>query len=227
MPERETIDEITSRQMEAQEKSRAIPEGGTKVEHLGQEFIVNRNVFMPYSDTEPLIENYTVNPGETVLDVCTGCGNIAVVSAQKGAKKVVALDILPEAVETAKANAKLHGVEDIIEVKPSDMFEALIEDDKFDVITASLPFRRKRAKDGIEAAFWDTDFETNKKFFAGVSKHFNQGGRIYISQANYGDVEEMKKLAFEAGFNVRLIGEKKMPQGDPRIFYAFELTRKE
>jgi len=36
----------------------------------------------------------------------------------------------------------------------------------------------------------------------------------------------MKQLADASRFAVKLIGQKTMPNNDPRIFYAFELTRK-
>lgn len=223
----EQIENITKRQIAMQNKFRGVPDSGVKVEYLGKEFIVYRNVFWPYEDSKPLVENYKINSGDYVLDVCTGSGVIAVFSAYKGAEKVVAIDLNPDAVRTAKENAKLHGFSDIIDVRLSDMFTSIRDDEQFDVITGNLPFRNKHASDFVESSQWDTDFEVHKKFFAGVNKYLKPNGRVYLSQANFGPIEEMKKLANASGFYVELIGEKTMSDNDPRIFYAFELTRAE
>ncbi|MBI4098540.1 MAG: tRNA (adenine(22)-N(1))-methyltransferase TrmK, partial [Candidatus Magasanikbacteria bacterium] len=176
--------------------------------------------------SKPLVENYKITPGDHVLDVCTGSGVIAVFSAYKGAKKVVALDVNPDAVKTAKANTKLHGFDHSIDIRLSDMFDTLHADEQFDVITGNLPFRNQTAIDYVESSQWDTDLAIHRKFFVEVNKYLRSNGRIYLSQANFGAVDEMKQLADASGFAVKLIGQKTMPNNDPRIFYAFELTRK-
>ena len=222
---KEQLDEITRRQEEKMRQFRAVPENGQIVEYLGKKFVVYKNVFWPSDDSKALVENYKINPGEYVLDVCTGSGVISVFSAEKGAKKVVALDISPDAVKTAKENAKLHGFESIIDVRLSDMFDALRNDEEFDVITANLPFKNRTASDSAEATMWDTNLRIQKEFFAKVYKYLKLNGRIYITQSNYGAADEMKQLAVDSGFDVKLIGEKTMPNNDPRVFYAYELTR--
>ncbi len=187
---------------------------------------VGKNVFWPFDDSKPLVENYRINSGDYVLDVCTGSGVIAIFSAYKGAKKVIALDINPDAVKTAKENTKLHRFGEIIDIRLSDMFDALQNGEQFDVITGNLPFRNKTATDYVESSQWDTNLNVHKRFFAEVNRHLKPNGRIYLSQANFDAVEEMKQLANISGFAVKLIGQKTMPNNDPRIFYAFELTRK-
>ena len=222
----EQLDEITRRQKEMQEQFRSVPDRGQHIEYLGKKFIVYQNVFWPFDDSQPLVENYKINRGDYVLDAGTGSGVIAVFSASKGAKKVVALDINPDAVKTAKENVILHGFADTIDVRLSDMFDALLADERFDVITGNLPFRNKTATDYVESSQWDTNLNFHKRFFTEVSRYLKPTGRIYLSQANFGAVDEMKQLADASGFAVKLIGQKVMSNNDPRIFYAFELTRK-
>jgi tRNA/tmRNA/rRNA uracil-C5-methylase (TrmA/RlmC/RlmD family) len=53
--------------------------------------------------------NVVVRPGERVLEIGAGLGLAAVLAAKAGAR-VVATDILPEAVEVIRANAGLNGV---------------------------------------------------------------------------------------------------------------------
>ena len=223
---KEQLDEITIRQKEMQKHFRTVPDNGQHIEYLGKKFIVYKNVFWPFDDSKPLVENYRIKSGDYVLDVCTGSGVIAVFSAYKGAKKVVALDANPDAVKTAKENAMLHGFADTIDVRLSDMFDALQANEQFDVITGNLPFRNKTATDYVESSQWDTNLEAHRRFFTEVNKYLKPNGRIYLSQANFGAVDEMKQLADASRFAVKLIGQKTMPNNDPRIFYAFELTRK-
>ena len=52
-------------------------------------------------------------PGQTVLDVGTGTGVLAMVAAKLGAARVVGLDILPEAVQAARENAIENDVADV------------------------------------------------------------------------------------------------------------------
>lgn len=222
---KEQLDEITKEQIHMQECFRSVPSGGKYIEYLGKRFIVYKNVFWPFEDSKPLVENYRIDPGNSVLDVCTGSGVIAVFSACKGAKKVVALDVNPDAVKTAIENARQHGFADIIDVRLSDMFDALRDDEQFDVITGNLPFRNKIATNYGESSQWDTGLKVHRRFFSKVNRYLKPNGRIYFSQANFGAVDEMKQLAEASGFAVRRIGQKIM-RDNPKIFYAFELTRK-
>lgn len=221
----EQIAYIDRLQEERVEMFRSVPGEGIKVQYLGKKFIVYRNVFWPYQDSYILTRNYNVNSNESILDVCTGSGVLAVMSAYKGAEKVVAVDINPDAVECAKANAKLHGFSENIDVRLSDMFSAL-ENEQFDVITGNLPFRDKKASNLSELSMWDTDLQAHKKFFSGINNCLNPEGRIYLLQSNFGAVDEMRKMADDSGFSASLIGEEAVGGIDPRVFYAFELRRK-
>jgi ribosomal protein L11 methyltransferase len=58
--------------------------------------------------------------GKAFLDAGTGSGILAVAAARLGAARVVALDIDPEAVEVARANARLNGCAAAIEFRVAD-----------------------------------------------------------------------------------------------------------
>lgn len=216
---------ITHLQKAKQKQFRSVPKKGRMIEYLGKKFIVYRTVFWPYDDSTLLVEKYDIKPGEHVLDVGTGCGVIAIFSASKGASRVVAIDTNPAAVRATKKNAQSHGVSHIIDARCSDLFDKVPDGETFDVITVNLPYRNKAAKNLVEASFWDTGFQTYQRFFLEVSKYLNSNGRIYLAQANYGDIEMMKQLANLAGFAVKRIGKKIISRDDPRVFYVFELKR--
>ncbi|MDD4989785.1 MAG: tRNA (adenine(22)-N(1))-methyltransferase TrmK [Candidatus Pacebacteria bacterium] len=221
---KQQLDIIDKKQLERQEQFRSVPLAGAKIKYLDKDFLVFRNVFSPFDDSLPLVENYQIKPGEKVLDVCTSSGVIAIFSALKGAGKVLAVDINPEAVKNAQANVDLYGLKDVIEVRLSDMFSSLSPEENFDVITGNLPFRNKEAPDLVAVSQWDTNLHCHKAFFEGIRKHLKPGGRVYLAQANFGALDEMKEMARKEGFKVKLIGQRNMPNNDPRIFYAFELS---
>ncbi len=212
-------------QIAQQLQFKSIPEKGITVELLGKKFTILRNVFFLPEAVSAFIEKMQINQDETVLDIGTGTGVIAIFSIYKGASKAVAIDINPAAVRNAKINSKQHGVADKIDIRLSDIFEAIGKEEKFDVITANLPFHNKKAVDIVEASMYDTNFQSNRRFLHGASKHLTTNGRIYMWQSNFGALEEMKMLATENGFQVKKIGENKMPAPDPRIFYLFELKK--
>jgi release factor glutamine methyltransferase len=197
-------------------------ESGTLVEYLDKVFVVHKNVFWPGDDSRALVENYTVHPGEEVVDVCTGAGHIAIFSADKGAGSVVALDRNPDAVENAKDNARRHGYDQIVDVRESDMFSALEEDRKFDVITMNPPFVPHALDDVVSSSTWDEELYVHKEFFAHAQDHLKPKGRVYIAGANFGAVKEMKEMAKAAGYSIRQIGRYQKPNTQ-LIFYAFEL----
>ena len=208
------------------ERLRNTPETGQEVDYLDKKFFVKRGVFWPRPDSVPLVTNYTINPGEVVLDVCTGSGVIAVFSALKEAGKVVALDINPDAIECVDVNAKRYGVDEKIDARVSDVLSALRPDEMFDVVTCNPPFTDEPSEgDMASRTLRDPGLIVAKSFFANIGKHLKKDGRIYVSQASSGNVEDMLKLADEAGFESKMIGKKDMGENSLE-FYAFELKRK-
>lgn len=223
MLDKQKMQKIYSIHKQMQSKFRDVPNEGVEVNYLGKTFIVYSDVFWPSEDSKALVKNYVVNQGEEVLDLCTGSGVIAIFSALKGAKKVLSVDVSPNAIKSARENAKRYGVESIIEVRLSDMFSAIKDKEKFDIITMNPPFTPHKAKDYAGQTVWDSSLHVQDAFFAGVDKHLKKGGRIYMTQAQYGAVEEMKRKANEHSFIIRLIGKNKVDED--RIFYAFKLKK--
>ncbi len=72
-----------------------------------------------------------VVPGDRVLDVATGSGNVAIPAAEKGAQ-VTGLDITPELLEVARGRATEAGVE--VEFVEGDAEDLPYADDSFDKV---------------------------------------------------------------------------------------------
>ncbi|OGZ37419.1 MAG: hypothetical protein A3I88_00235 [Candidatus Portnoybacteria bacterium RIFCSPLOWO2_12_FULL_39_9] len=73
-----------------------------------------------------------------VLDMCTGSGVLAIFAAEK-ATKVIAVDINPRALEFARFNAVLNGVENKIEFRQGNLWEP-VKNEKFNLVMANPPF---------------------------------------------------------------------------------------
>ncbi len=207
-------------QKNRQKAFKAIPDEGRTIRYLGKDFHVYPNTFWPFMDSQPLVQKLRIKPGESVLDVGTGSGVIAVFACYHGAGRVLALDINPAALKSAQRNASEHGYADVMEVRRSDLFDA-VGDEQFDVITANLPFRNKPAPDVVARSQWDTEFQTNTRFFQQVRRYLKPGGRIYFAHSNFGAVDEVRRLAKQAGFSIRLMARTPAEQDEERQFYAF------
>ncbi|MFA5126896.1 MAG: HemK2/MTQ2 family protein methyltransferase [Patescibacteria group bacterium] len=88
-------------------------------------------------ETPIIAKGAKVNTNDTVLDLATGSGMIAIFCADK-AKKVIATDINPRAINYAKFNAILNDAENKIEFKVGDLFNP-VRGRKFDLIIWNGP----------------------------------------------------------------------------------------
>jgi ribosomal protein L11 methyltransferase len=92
-------------------------------------------------------------PFESVLDLGTGTGILALAAARLGAKRVWAVDLNPLCVKTSMKNAGLNHVEDIVEVlegkvadfvgKPADLVVANIHFEVLKELVEKKDFREK------------------------------------------------------------------------------------
>ncbi|WP_153123369.1 50S ribosomal protein L11 methyltransferase [Peribacillus tepidiphilus] len=78
----------------------------------------------------------TVQPGDTVVDVGTGSGVLSIAAAKLNAKSVLALDLDEIAVKSAKLNAKLNKVHEVVTVRQGNLLDGI--QDSADVIVANI-----------------------------------------------------------------------------------------
>jgi len=82
-----------------------------------------------------LLARMDIQPGQEVLDVATGTGNLAIRAAAAGAQ-VVGLDLTPELFEPARARAAAAGV--VVDWVEGDAEELPYEDDCFDRVVSAF-----------------------------------------------------------------------------------------
>jgi release factor glutamine methyltransferase len=126
------------------------------LEFYGRVFKVNPDVMVPTHETETLCElaiNYAKNENienPKILDLGVGSGVISVtVAAELPNAEITALDISEGAIAVARVNAEVNGVADRIEFRQSDLFSALTENDKFDLILSNPPYIPDREYDDL------------------------------------------------------------------------------
>jgi len=113
-------------------------------EFFSLELAVSRAVLIPRPDSEHVVMEclkLLANvPAPTVLDIGTGSGNLAIAIAQRSkTAQVTAIDISPEALAVAKANAEKHAVADRVEFLAGDLF-APVAGRTFDAIVSNPPY---------------------------------------------------------------------------------------
>jgi ubiquinone/menaquinone biosynthesis C-methylase UbiE len=84
---------------------------------------------------ERLCETVDLRPGERVLDVAAGSGNTSLAAARRWCD-VIAIDFVPELLETAKRRADCDGLP--LTVQVADCHDLPFEDGSFDVVLSSF-----------------------------------------------------------------------------------------
>ncbi|AAL80375.1 class I SAM-dependent rRNA methyltransferase [Pyrococcus furiosus DSM 3638] len=192
---REGLPEI-ERVLLGKEKYRTIiQEGRAKfiVDMRGQK----TGFFLDQRENRLALEKW-VEPGDRVLDVFTYTGGFAIHAAIAGAEEVIAIDKSPRAIETAKENAKLNGVEDRIKFIVGSAFEEMEKlqkkGEKFDIVILDPPAFVQHEKDlqaGMRAYF-----NVN---FAGLNLVKDGGILVTCSCSQHVDLQMFKDMIIAAG----------------------------
>jgi ribosomal protein L11 methyltransferase len=82
-----------------------------------------------------------LQPGESILDLGTGSGVLAIAAGLLGASQVTALDIEPVAVRVAIENVARNGQRDRVQVAEGSLPHPLVLPGAFDLIVANISFR--------------------------------------------------------------------------------------
>lgn len=177
-------------------------------------FHIFDHVYEPDEDTFLLAENLDVDLDDVVLDLGTGCGILAVLSALK-ARRVVATDVNPCAVRCAKLNAKVNKVSDGMEVVRSDLFGSMKEDEEFALILFNAPYLP--TEEGEQAEWIDYAWAGGERgrtvidrFISSASRYLAPKGRILLVQSTLSDVKESIRKLEKQNLSAKVIDEKKV-----------------
>lgn len=225
------------------------------IQNIKFELEINEHVFPPSPQGKFFAENMRINAGETVIDIGTGSGFLAILAAKLGGK-VSATDNDKDAIELSKKNAAKNNVS--VNFQQGEYFANFNK--KFDVIVANLPQEivhenyKKAIGEQLTRSF-DGGPDGNKQvleFLDIAKKYMHDKSRIYIivyTVTNY--AQTLKKIiqnykaqlvAFDIGPTKEFVEDnidwylKLNEAGKLRIFrigkewmaheYLFELTLK-
>jgi len=117
------------------------------------QFEVTPAVLIPRPETELIVEAALalVPPRQlfTMIDVCTGSGNVAVaVAHDRAGARIVATDVSGAALEVARRNAARHGVQDRVHFVEADLFDDV--SGPVDLVTANPPYVAEHSEPGLQ-----------------------------------------------------------------------------
>lgn len=170
----------------------------------------HKEVYEPAEDSYLLAENLKIKKGDYVLDIGTGTGIQALTAAEK-ARKVLAVDINPYAIETAKKNAETNKIKNI-EFRKSNLFSKITEKEKFDLIIFNPPYLPTNEKDllGKSWAGGKKGTETINKFIKQAPKHLKPKGRIMLLVSSINKPEEIIKKLRNKKLKTEITARKKL-----------------
>lgn len=118
----------------------------------GHRFLVDERVIIPRSPISELLaeslQPWTEDPVERALDLCTGSGCLAILAAYAFPEAAIdAVDISSDALEVARSNVELHGMQDQVRLLQSDLFDALPAEQQYDLIICNPPYVNQGSMD--------------------------------------------------------------------------------
>lgn len=174
-------------------------------EFYGYTFTVTPDVLIPRPETEALIETAKKIPAQTILDVGTGSGAIAITLALQTSAKVTASDISSQALNVARKNATTLGT--TITFVKSNLLNKI--SGRFDMIVANLPYVDHSWERSPEtnaepalALFAEHDgLELIHKLIVQAPEHLAPKGHLLL-EADPRQHEAIKVMAQKNGFNL-------------------------
>jgi SAM-dependent methyltransferase len=148
-------------------------------------------VFAPTYTSREVAEGLTINPGDTVIDVGAGSGVLSFVAARLGARRVFGTEINPVAVEVARRNARLLGLEGSVDFREGDLF-APLSGIRADVVigdVSGIPDEIAAASDWFPGGYsgGPTGAEVPVAMLEAARDHLAPGGRLYLPTGSIQD----------------------------------------
>ena len=169
------------------------------------DFIINTddNVYVPAEDSYMLADNLEIKRGESVLEIGTGSGIVAMY-ASRLTDRITVTDINSDACLLAERNFKDNNIKNI-EILFGNLFEP-VKTRKFDVILFNTPYlpteEDEVIDDTINYAF-DGGLNGRKVidiFLNEVGNHLNDGGIVQMIQSSLSDNQKTLDRLDELGF---------------------------
>lgn len=155
--------------------------------------------------------------GKSMLEIGAGMGICSLIASRYGFRRIVTTDVVPEAVNFARANVLRNNLEKVIEVRRLDVANSdAAEGQRFDIIAAS------------EILYLDDLHRPLLKF---VGRHLAEGGKVFFCTDLARNKPRFQKLAArdfaitEGKIGVKSLGED--GEEERRVFSMLVLEKKQ
>lgn len=180
---------------------------------MGLTFAVDHRVLIPEQDTENLIEEIMKETcdGDRILDLCTGSGCILLsLLHYSNGLTGVGTDLSRDALDVAQKNAERLSLQDRCEWREGDLFEAVREGEKFDLIVSNPPYIRSAVIGGLAPEVQahepmmaldggEDGLMFYKRIIPEACQYLVTGGMLYL-EIGYDQAQEVTALMEEAGY---------------------------
>ncbi|WP_241989125.1 methyltransferase [Cryobacterium serini] len=185
---------------------------GIPVAALTASIYPHYGTFFPVrSEYVDLVANAPLAAPEVAFDIGTGTGVLAAVLATRGVPRVIATDIEPRAVASARETVSQLGLSGRIEVQLGDLFP----EGRADLVVCNPPWIPATAHSLLDAAVYDPGSRMLKGFLAGVLGHLMPGGEVWLVLSDFAELvglrsrNDLLKVIDAAG--LRVIGALEAP----------------
>ena len=178
----------------------------------GLEIELHSKVYDPAEDSFLLLEAVSMDSGDNVLELGTGCALLALECARQG-RKVICTDINPFAVRLARNNIKKnqHLLKDFIEVRKGDLFSVIKKGEIFDIIMFNPPYLPTSTDENVDRWF---DMATaggkdglivTKRFLKDVKTYLSSNGRAYFVFSSLSDRTKLEECLKEETLRYKVV----------------------
>ena len=190
---------------------------GIPVAALNAKVYPHYGTFFPVrSEYVDLVASAPLGTPRVAFDIGTGTGVLAAVLATRGVPRVVATDIEPRAVASARETVSRLKLDDRVEVQLADLFP----DGRADLIVCNPPWIPATAHSLLDAAVYDPGSRMLKGFLAGVLDHLQPGGEAWLVLSDFAELvglrsrDDLMNVIDAAG--LRVLGALEAPAGHSR-----------
>ena len=186
-----------------------------KTFHYGELVIeLHHEVYEASEDTFQILESIKINEDNTVLEVGTGCGLIALECARQGAK-VICTDINPYAIELVKRNYLRNQplLKGTVEIRCGDLFSVIKSNERFDIAIFNPPYLPTIPEERIGGSGWfdiATDggvdgLSLTKRYIEEVDRYLSKKGRAYFVFSSLSNRKKLDEYIFNTGLKSEVI----------------------
>jgi release factor glutamine methyltransferase len=154
----------------------------------GRKFIVYPHVYSPkvFPSTFYYTEYMNITPGQSLLEIGSGTGLLAITAAPRGASPVITTDISPLAVANTEENIRRYDLNSIMDAREGSVFDPIKEGETFDIILWNVPYMHidKVELSPIEIALYDPYYKALTRFFAEAKSYLKPGEKLWFGSSS-------------------------------------------